>query len=193
MRMASYQETLRRIQPIVPVVFESLQGGLDAARAMHSDRRLDRHVDQHYFAHSVRRVTCDRLRDAGLLVTDPEHERSALAMSGIQIDYNYVRLWVFRGKSEFPLPNSVRKRRFYEQVPTLDGADNVLLLWDDDDGALHDPMHMARPVGGDHHRRNLRLDWEGRLSRRMGGMRAADLDELVPDQQWTQLEGDGGS
>lgn len=191
MRMATYQQTLRRIQPIVPILFDALQDGLNEGLDEHERKQIRRSGDPHYFAHGVRRVVCERLRDKGLLVTDLEAEKSALAMSGIQVLHNGAFLWVFRSAEQVPLPTSKRKQRFYRQEPTLDGSDNLLLLWHDTDGTLADPMHVIRPLGGDHQRRNLKLDWTGKLSRRMATMRARDLDELHPDHKWTELGSDG--
>ena len=187
MHVASYAETVARLQPTVPVVFDALQHGLNVTRADHEAKRLARSVDQHFFAHSVRRVACDQLRAAGLLVTNAGHERSALSMSGMQLDHNGVRLWLFRSERHIPLPNTPRKRAFYRQTAALDEWDNVLVLWRDFDSVFIDPMRLVRPLGGDHRRCNLRVDWDGPLSRRMAGMRAEDLDELSPTYAWQQM------
>ncbi len=77
MRMASYQQALRRVQPIVPILFDSLQSGLTMSREDHERKKIKRTGDPHYFAHTVRRETCEKLRAMGLLVTDPEEERSS--------------------------------------------------------------------------------------------------------------------
>jgi hypothetical protein len=194
MRVATYQQTLRRLQPIVPVVFDALQAGLAVSVEDHVRKKIRRKADPHYFSHVARRITCEELRSVGLLVTDPEHERSALPMSSIQIDHAGARLWVLRASNgEIPLPLSPRKQAFYRQEPTLEGWDNLLLLWDDDDGVLKDPMHLVRPLGCDGVRRNLRLDWEGPLSRHMATLRAEDLDQLQPEQDWRTLGGDNSA
>jgi hypothetical protein len=52
---------------------------------------------------------------------------------------------------------------------------------------LVDPMTLVRPTGGGHRRNSLSVDWVGRLSQSMASLRAADLDELEPDQQYRQL------
>jgi hypothetical protein len=191
MHMTTYQVALRRLQPIVPILFQAFQAGLDASLEEHDRRRLQRRGDQHYFSHTARRVICERLRASQLLVTDAANERSVLPMSGIQVQYGEAVIWVFKAKDdEVPLPDSARKQAFYRQEGTLDGWDNLLLLWSDVDGVLKDPMHLVRPLGGDHLRRNLRLDWEGPLSSRMGAMRPQDLDGLRPRYEWKELEGD---
>lgn len=186
--MATYQVALRRLQPVVPIVFAAFQAGLNASTEEHDRRGLQRRGDQHYFSHTARRVICERLRAYQLLVTDPANERSALPMSGIQIQYGEALLWVLRG-TEVPVPDSARKQAFYRQQGTLDGWDNLLLLWSDVDGILVDPMRLVRPLGGDRRRESLIVDWDGPLSRRMAGMRPQDLDALEPRYEWNELEG----
>lgn len=194
MRMATYQQALRRLQPIVPILFDSLQRGLEVSREDHERKKIKRTGDPHFLAHTVRRETCERLRSKGLLVTDPEEERSALAMSSIQVQHNGVLLWVFRSQDgQIPLPVSPLKQRYYRQEPTLEGWDNLLLLWGDDDTVLRDPMHLIRPTGGDSRRASLTTDWAGPLSRRMATMRVEDLNMLQPEHQSQELEGDGPS
>jgi hypothetical protein len=190
MHMATYQQSLKRLQPIILILFDGLQAGLTASVDDHSRKRIRRRADPHYFSHTARRITCERLLKRGLLVTDPDQERSALPMSSIQIQHNGVLLWVHRSPEQIPLPTSPRKQSFYRQELTLPGWDNLLLLWDDAEGLLVDPMRLVRPLGGDSKRRNLRLDWEGSLSRSMASMRAQDLDALRARHQWQQLGGD---
>jgi len=191
--MSTYQQTLRRLQPIVPPIFDALQDGLTASVQDHAAKKIRRTVDPHYFSHTARRLTCEALRGQGLLVTDVQHERSALPMSSIQIEHAGVRLWVLRSKGDIPLPTSPRKQLFYRQEPTLEGWDNVLLLWDDVDGVLKDPMHLVRPLGGDRRRPNLQIDWDGPLTRKMATMLAQDLDQLEPEQEWKKLQADEGA
>lgn len=190
MRVTTYQQSLRALQPIVPPLFDALQEGLTASLDDHRLKRLRRKSDPHYFSHTARRITCERLRAEGLLVTDADHERSVLRMSGIQVQHAGALLWVFRSPDQVPLPVSGRKQSFYRQESTLDGWQNLLLLWGDTDGILDDPLHLVRPLGGDNRRRNLRIDWSGPLSRKMATMRAQDLDELQPEHEHRQMEGD---
>jgi hypothetical protein len=190
MRMASYQETLKRVQPIVPLLFTGLERGLAASAQVHDRQQLNRSTDQHYFSHTVRRHAVEYLMGHGLLVTDDSGQRSRLGMSGLQVNHNGVCLWIFRGKDEVPLPgHSHRKQDFYNQVPSLDGWDNILLLWHDVDGVLAEPMFLVRPVAGDHLRRNLRVEWDGPLRRDIALMRAADLDLLRPSYRWSAFGG----
>lgn len=192
--MSTYQATLRRLQPIVPVLFDSFQAGLTESVAEHRRKSLKRGGDPHYFSHTARRRICESLREEGLLVTDVDEERSALRMSGIQVQYNGVLLWAFRAvDGQVPLPTSLHKQRFYQQGGTLDGWDNLLLLWDDADGVLADPMHVIRPLGGDNRRANLLIDWSGPLSRKIATMRVQDLEELRPEHEAKRLEGDESS
>lgn len=165
------------------------QKGLDASTAQHEAQKLRRSGDPHYFSRAARRVSCEALRSKGLLVTDPDHERSALPMSSIQIEHGTVLLWVLRSTGEVPVASSDRKKAFYRQVPNLEDRDNLLLLWDDVDGVLRDPMMLIRPLSGGRFRRDLVLDWEGPLSRRMADMRVQDLDELKPRYEQTSMEG----
>jgi hypothetical protein len=64
---------------------------------------------------------------------------------------------------------------------------NLLLLWQDDAGVLLDPMTLVKPLGGDHRRDSLRVQWMGKSSRRMALMRAADLNELEPDHEYREI------
>jgi hypothetical protein len=50
---------------------------------------------------------------------------------------------------------------------------------------------IRRPLGGDQRRRNLRLDWRGRLERTMAGRRAEDLNKLEPDADYRKLGDEG--
>lgn len=190
MPVATYRETVQLLQPTVPIIYDALQHGLDKAIAHHDAENLRRSGDAHLFAHEVRRFACRHLMRHNLLATDLDNERSALAMSGIQLRHNTVNLWVFRGVDEVPLPTTTKKREFYRQVPTLDGWDNILLLWTDEADKITDPMRLVRPLGGDHRRRNLRLEWDGELTRDMGKMRVRDLDELEATYETRQLKGD---
>jgi len=191
MGMGSYQRSLHRIQPVIPHLFDSLQEALTATAADHERQQLRRRTDPHYFAHGVRRLYSERLKAVGLLVTDVDHERSALPMSGIRIDHDGLSIWMFRADKQIPLPTSARKQDFYSQISTLESWDNLLLLWTDVNYVLRDPMHLVRPLGGDNRRANLRIDWGGPLSRAMAMMRAADLDELQPEQIWKRLDDTG--
>lgn len=189
MGMATYQQALHRLQPVIPFLFDSLQEALTRTAEDHDQKKLKRSTDPHYFAHGVRRLYSEQLKAKGLLVT--EHDRSVLPMSGIRIDHDGLSVWMFRSEKEIPLPVSTRKQEFYSQTSTLEGWDNLLLLWSDLNYVLRDPMHLVRPLGGDNQRANLRIDWSGPLARGMATMRAADLDELQPEQIWTRLDDTG--
>lgn len=190
MRMASYRDTVKQLQPIVPLLFEGLEHGLAASSAQHERERLKRSTDASYYAYTVRRYAVEFLKAQGLLATDDTGEKSVHGLSGLQVNHNGVCLWIFRGRDEVPLPgHSGRKQAFYAQAPTLDGWDNSLLLWDDVDGVLADTLYLVRPLGGDHLRRNLRVEWDGPLRRKMAGMQAADLDLLQPSYRWSALGG----
>jgi hypothetical protein len=191
MAMATYQRALHRLQPVIPFLFDSLQEALTETAEDHERKKLKRRTDPHYFAHGVRRLYSERLKAKGLLVTDVDHDRSTLPMSGIRIDHDGLSVWMFRSEKQIPLPASSRKQEFYSQTSTLEGWDNLLLLWSDLNYVLRDPMHLVRPLGGDNRRANLRIDWGGPLARSMATMRAADLDELQPEQMWTRLDDTG--
>ena len=193
MHVATYQDSLRRLQPIVQPVFETLQHGLDVAAEQHSKNGWRRRVDESYFSHTVRREACEKLREYGLLRTAEDGERSINGLSGIQLYYDGIVLSILRSQDgSVPLPITSSKQEFYRQQ-TIDGWDNQLLLWRDVAGVLSDPMTLVRPVGGDHRRRNLRYAWVGPLSRSMAGMRAADLDMLEPTEQQDELGDESGT
>lgn len=193
MQMSTYAEAVKRLQSAIPLVFDALQAGLDASSRQHDEGRLKRSVDPHYFSHTARRIACEHLGSNGLLHTNDNAEGSALRMSGIQVPHNGSILWVFRAASQIPLPTSLRKQQFYRQEATLDGWDNMLLLWDDKAGRLKDPMYLVRPLGGDKRRRSLKVDWSGPVSRSMASLREQDLDLLRPEHESKRLGGDGSA
>jgi hypothetical protein len=116
MGMASYQRSLQRLQPVIPVLFDALQEALTRTASDHERAHLRRTADPHYFAHGVRRLYSERLKATGLLVTDVDHERSVLPMSGIRIDHDGLSIWMFRSEKQIPLPTSSRKQEFYSQT-----------------------------------------------------------------------------
>jgi hypothetical protein len=201
MHVNSYAAIVRAIQPIIVPVFDALAFGLAESNKEHARRKLVREDDPWYYLHSVRRSALVHLQRAGgLAATVEEGDRSLLPLSGILIPYRNVVLRVLRpetnraGVHMTPLPgNSEAKKAFYRQepIPGFEGADNVLLLWRDTDGVISDSMTLARPIGGDHQRSNLRLSWDGPLRRSMAALRAEDLDLLRPEHEYMQLGGEG--
>lgn len=182
MHMATPSDSLHRLQPVLPLLFDGLQYGLDKATQEHNRDDLRRRTDPLYFSYGARRHASEYLMQQGLLVTDVDGEKSALQMSGLQVQHNGSLLWIFRAKDEVPVPgHSTRKRNFYAQQDNLLGWDNLLLLWNDNDGVLADPMYLVRPTGGDHRRRNLTTDWSVPITREIGSMRVEDLALVKPD------------
>ncbi|MFF3977078.1 hypothetical protein [Streptomyces sp. NPDC001828] len=196
--MATYAESVRQLQPAIPLIFSALDAGLTVANDHHTSNRLKRSDDPWHYAHVVRRITIDRLRDEGLQA-ETDEGRPLYAMSGLLLFYRDMAVRILRPSdtgrgtgSSIPLPGRSRARKaFWSQqagsaIPGLN-TDNLLLLWQDDAGSLAEPMTLVRPLGGGHRRNSLRVDWVGKLSRSMASLRAADLDELEPDQQYKQL------
>ena len=141
------------------------------------------------------------LQAKGLQAIDDNSSKPLLALSSILIPYRGLAVKVLHtrksdaGNFILPIPGRSRDRqKFWRQdagsaLPGLQ-TDNLLLLWCDELGELTDPMLLVRPLGGNHRRDSLRLDWAGKLSRDMARMRAADLDELQPAIEYLQM-GDG--
>lgn len=190
MRMASFGQTVSRLQPVIKPIFDALDAGLTAAAADHARRGLQRPDDPWYFAHSARRTVCDKLKAAGLQAVDEDTGRPANPMSGLLVTYGGIALKILRptidrrGRVVLPIPGpSAKRQEFWRQQPALDLAgvptDNIILLWHDKDGVLVEPLTLFRPLGGSHRRDSLKLDWRGTLQRSMATMRAADL-ELLP-------------
>ncbi|MGW1450989.1 hypothetical protein ACWCO3_22270 [Micromonospora sp. NPDC002411] len=177
-------------------MYRSLEEGLEESQKYHTDKMYRRTDDPHFYLHAARRHACGVLEEAGLRANLID-ESATLNMSGILVYYNGLAIRVLhtqrdekRGTIEVPVPGRSRLRQdFWRQVPTIPGleTDNLLLLWLDKDGALEDPMILVRPLGGDHQRANLRLDWRGKVSRDMAARRADDLVGLEPDWQATRL------
>jgi hypothetical protein len=198
MRMATYAESVRQLQPVIPPIFSALKAGLAAANEHHTTNGLVRSDDPWHYAHTARRIAIDQLRDAGLQA-ETEEGRPLYAMSGLLLFYRSMAVRILRPSEDvrtggvvIPLPGRSKKRQaFWGQqdgsaIPGLE-TDNLLLLWRDDAGTLVDPMTLVRPTGGGHRRHSLRVDWVGKLSEGMATLRAADLDELEPDRQYGQL------
>lgn len=200
MLMATYQETLRVIQPIIMPIFRALRTGLEGAASLHERDRLTRTRDPWFWAHAARRKAADELKASGLLVESERGERPLLPMSGLLVRYRTVAIRIYKtslapsGQVIVPVPGRSRvKQSFWRQDPTLDGMeqDNLLVLWRDDAGTLVDPLTLVRPIGGSHRRDSLQLDWVGPLSEHMASLRAADLDELCPTTEQPRLGDEG--
>jgi hypothetical protein len=136
--------------------------------------------------------------DQGIQAVEENSGRPLLTLSGLLIRHRGFAVKVLRpqesksGQVAIPVPGRSRRRQsFWRQdagsaIPGLE-TDNLLLLWRDNAAELVDPMILVRPVGGDHRRDSLRVNWHGPLSRSMTTLRAADLDELEPTVDNQQL------
>jgi hypothetical protein len=196
MHMATFKQVIGVLRPVIVPVYSALQSGLDEATTLHAQRQHRRSDDPHYFVHTVRRVAAEQLRAEGFLAESEDADRPALSLSGLLVHHGGVALRILRpeldrrGKILVPVPGRSQPRQaFWRQEPQLPGmeTDNILLLWSDEDGAVVDPMVLVRPLAGDHRRDSLQLEWRGRLSRSMASLRAADLDELVPDIEYQRI------
>jgi hypothetical protein len=188
MRMATYTQSLRTLQPIIKPIFSALRQGLTETTAEHARRKLARRVDPHFYLHGARRTACEELERVGLLAT-LDNGRRSLALSGISILHAGINLRMFhvpKGPKGFEIPipgRSESRQRFWRQEPTIPGlmeSDNLLLLWTDEDGELAADMELVRPLFGSHRRNSLDIDWAGPLSENFSTMRASDLDQLRP-------------
>jgi hypothetical protein len=197
MRVVSYQDAVRVLQPIIVPVFDALQEGLDRATEMHARSGIRRETDRLFYLYSARRFAYERLAALGLAQTADDGDRSVLGLSGLLLVHDGLLLRVLRpdidttGRSRTALPgHSETKQAFYRQepLPGLAGTDNLVLSWRDVGGSVEDPMVLARPVGGDFRRDNLLLSWQGPLSRDMARLRAKDLDELRPEAEFRMLD-----
>jgi hypothetical protein len=196
MRMVTYAQAVSAMQPIIEPIYDSLEAGLTAAGDLHTARGLVRADDPWYYIHTVRRVACDRLRAVGVQAEDDETGRPLLAMSGLMVYHRDLAIRVMHARplegsvdkpAEIPIPGrSIPRQRFWSQASMLPElqTDNHLLLWLDDDGWLVDRMTLVRPMGGDHQRASLRLNWTGPIRRAMACLRTRDLDELAPDTEY---------
>lgn len=191
MEMGSYGQTVRTLQPVIPLLFDALSEALGKAASEHADKGYRRVDDQHYFAATARREVLHQLGKVGLIALNDDGDRPLLPMSSLLLRYGGLALWIFKTQKtspsgvqhEIPLPGtSTRKREFWRQDPMLEvmQTDNILLLWSEDRGVLETTMTLVRPLGGDHRRANLRFEWAGPLRREMAKLSAADLDELRP-------------
>ena len=198
MPVVSYQAAVRVLQPIIDPIFDALQYGLDEATQEHVRRRFLRQDDPWYFLHSARRSALDQLVRLGLAVTVDDGDRSLLNLSGLLVRHGDLALRILRpevdsaGRELVPLPATTALQAYFRQrpLPGMEGTDNLLLIWSDDQGTVKDPARLVRPVGGDARRDSLRLAWDGPLARGMVHLRAKDLDELQPEHEQRTLGGE---
>jgi hypothetical protein len=202
MHVVSYGQAVGLLQPVIAPLFQAMEAGLAAASEDHAARRFRRDDDPWFYGHAVRRVAIEHLRGMGLQA-EAESGQPVHAMSGLLVFHRGLAVRVLRspvtrtGRLEVPVPgHSYARQQFWRQeagsaIPGME-ADNLLLVWKDTDGILDEPMLLARPLGGDHQRGTLRLDWQGRLERSMAGRRVEDLTELEPDVEYRSL-GDLGA
>jgi hypothetical protein len=195
MSMTTYGGAVRALQPIISTVFRSLDEGLQEAQQYHTTKLYQRRDDPHFYLHAARRHACTVLEEEGLSASLVD-ETAKLNMSGILVQHRGFALRILhtqqdpKGKVQLPIPGRSKQRQgFWRQESPIPGleTDNLLLLWLDVEGALVDPMILLRPLGGDHRRGTLRLEWRGKVSREMTKLQAEDLDALEPDWQVGRL------
>jgi hypothetical protein len=193
--MINYGRAVQTLQPVIEPVCDALSKGLEDANEIHTAKAFRRALDPWFYLHAVRRTACDLLRKQGLQA-ELEGSRRSLALSGIEVHYRGIAMKILRpgiaksGAMQVPIPGRSRPRQaFWRQDAVLEGmeTENLLLLWRDDQGELADPMLLVRPLGGDHRRGSLELDWDGPLSRSMAKLRAEDLDNLYPRHDYRKL------
>ncbi len=193
--MTSYGGALRALHPIMDTVFQSLDEGLQEAQAYHTKKLYQRRDDPHFYLHAARRHACTVLEREGLSAKLVD-EAAKLNMSGILVQHRSFAVRILhtqqdtKGRVQLPIPGRSKQRQgFWHQEPPIPGmeTDNLILLWLDVDGALVDPMILLRPLGGDHRRGTLRLEWRGKVARDMARLKAEDLDALEPDWQVGRL------
>lgn len=196
MHVITYQRAVGELRPVIEPLFEALTQGIAYANDLHTSKPFRRRLDPWFYSHAVRRVACDVLRDHGLQAELDGSDSPLHPLSGILVFYRGMALKVLRptvtsnGTALLPLPGrSARRQAFWRQeqaLPEMD-TENLLLVWRDEDGSLVDPVALARPLGGDHRRANLKVHWEGSLSRSMAELREEDLDGLQPYRYYPQL------
>lgn len=194
--MGSYSQGVRALQDIIAPLYGALEHGLAVSSEYHADRSLLRRDDPWFYLHMVRRIAVERLRAEGIQPVKDETGAPLLALSGIMLLHRGLAVRVLHAQAapgmapDVPTPGrSQSKQAFWHQQPALPGlqTDNHLLLWQDEDGTLSERMEFVRPLSGDYQRSNLEVEWRGPLFKRLGMLRAADLDELQPDYQTLQL------
>lgn len=196
--MTSYAEAVRDLQPIIQPLFVAIENGLRAAREDHVHRSFIRGDEPWFYLYSVRRLACQELRDQGLQATI-DGSRFRFPMSSLIVTFRGYAVRVLHSDAgrkmtpPVPVPGRSRSRQAFWRQEAFDGmrTENLLLIWRDDQGSLVDPMLLVRPLSGDHRASSLVINWQGPLSRGMSNLRAADLDELVPDHEYKALEADG--
>lgn len=199
MRMGSYAEAVRTLQPVIPRVFDHLEAGFAEAVRHHEERGDDRDQEPWFFLHQVRHRTCRLLMDDGLQAMNDDGTRPQFPMSALVVHHQNLVIRIMHARShpgapdhpsEIPSPGASRLRQDFwsqrSQIPELQ-TDNLLLLWLDDGVRVRPRMTLVRPLGGSQLPRDLRIDWSGRLVRELAALTEEDLRVLQPENEHLRL------
>lgn len=200
--MIFYQESLRRLQPLIVPVFSALREGLEESARYHGEAGFDRSDDPHFFSHVARRLTRQNLREANI-INDLGTDESRMSSLAIYFQGMAVRIMRARrgelqpdGKKSMLMPDpgpSLRWKQFWCQESAVPGlhTENLILAWGDDQGTLTEPMILARPTGGSGGFSRREVSWRGKLTEAMAHMAVEDLDQLRPDVEYPELGSEG--
>lgn len=175
-------ETIARIAPIVPTIFDALDHGLLAAETIHRQRSYAIDDDKNFYAYCVRREARQRLERAGLFVSLEDDGVPAPNLSGLLLHHGTDVLKVRRAaEGEVPTAGSDPAAAYYKQESMFPGmaSNNLLLLWTSEDGKVVEPARLVKPSWGDKHRKRVLLDWDVPLLRVPAARRASDLDDIL--------------
>jgi hypothetical protein len=178
--MVKPEDASTQLQPIVEVLYASLEKGLEDASLFFQQMGWEESYDVWLFAHLVRASAKSRLVAAGLACTEdvvPEP-----AMSGLLIQHGTLFIKVRKSMDGLlPVPSSMQAAAFYEQQSLLEDMDtaNLLLLWRNT-GPRLDSLQLAQPSGWLRQSRRVSVDWQVVLPRTARRELVADLDLALP-------------
>lgn len=163
-------ELLRRLQPIVPMLWEALETGVEVARD-HFERsgaRRDPYLAAHLTRFHTRWALERSLPGVDFEVDENIPSIPNLPNSGIRVRLAGVELWILKTfQGGVPAPGRSRRRQEAWQQPMfeLKPARTLLVLWDVDDNYELAVVSLVRPKKGDADPTSGEALWEVALPR----------------------------
>lgn len=179
--MVKPEDASAQLQPIVGVLYASLEKGLTDATSFFRQMGWEESYDVWLFAHLVRASAKAQLLAAGLTCTEdvlPEP-----AMSGLLIQHGTLFIKVRKSLDGLlPVPTSTQAAAFYEQQSLLEDltTSNLLLLWRNT-GQRLESLLLAQPSGCQRQGRRVPVDWQVVLPRTSQRDMVPDLDLALPE------------
>jgi hypothetical protein len=147
-------EALRRLQPIIPAIWEALGLGTDVARD-HFDRtklEVNPYLAAHITRCHARRALAQSLWCLDFEVDDAAPSMPDLPNSGIRIRLSGLEIWILKAfQGGMPAPGHSFRRQEAWQLPMLEqpAMTRLFILWDVDVKYELISLTLVRPKRGD--------------------------------------------